>query len=213
MGTINQGVTGGFSGKVGTVVGGNWNGIDYMRSTAASYSDAKSSPQLNQRAKFYAIIQFLKPLKGFLRIGFKKRAVNMTAFNAATSYNMANALKGTLPTYEIDYSKVLVSQGKLPGALNPTAVSSSVAEIRFTWDNNSGKINAMANDNAVLVVYNPIKQDALWVVAGQTRIIGSQTFTLPASFSGDEVQCYLSFQNASQSLISDSQFVGSLVVM
>ena len=32
MGTINKGILGGFSGKVGNVVGGTWKGIDYMRS-------------------------------------------------------------------------------------------------------------------------------------------------------------------------------------
>lgn len=32
MGTIKKGILGGFSGKVGTVVGGSWKGISYMRS-------------------------------------------------------------------------------------------------------------------------------------------------------------------------------------
>jgi hypothetical protein len=31
MGIIKQGILGGFSGKVGNVVGGTWKGIDYMR--------------------------------------------------------------------------------------------------------------------------------------------------------------------------------------
>jgi len=212
MGRINHGISGGFSGKVGTVVGATWNGIDYMRSIESGRTDAKSTAQQNQRAKFLTIIQFLRPLKGFLPIGFKSRAVNMSPYNAATSYHLASALKGTFPDYEIDYSKVMVSQGKLPGALNPIVVSNIANEIGFTWDNNSAKINAMGNDNAVLVVYNPAKQNALWVINGQTRISGSQTITLPASFSGDEVQCYLSFRKANQTVISDSQFVGSLRV-
>ena len=36
MGTIKQGILGGFSGKVGTVIGGSWKGISYMRSQAQS---------------------------------------------------------------------------------------------------------------------------------------------------------------------------------
>lgn len=213
MGRINQGLTGGFSGKVGTVVGGNWNGIDYMRSKESGRTDAKSIAQQNQRAKFLTVVQFLSPLKGFLPLGFKNRAVHMSPYNAATSYHLEKAITGTFPDYEIDYSKVMVSQGKLPGALNPTAISNSANEIGFSWDNNSAKIDAMGNDNAVLVVYNPVKQNAIWVVSGQTRIAGSQTITLPASFSGDEVHCYLSFQKANQTVISDSQFVCSLRVM
>jgi hypothetical protein len=32
MGTIKQGILGGFSSKVGTVISGSWKGISYMRS-------------------------------------------------------------------------------------------------------------------------------------------------------------------------------------
>jgi hypothetical protein len=213
MGTITNGITGGFSGKVGTVVGGNWNGIDYMRSRTASYSDAKSIPQLHQRAKFSAIIQFIKPLKGFLPVGFKSQAVNMSAYNAATSYHLENAITGNFPDYRIDYSRVMVSKGKLPGALNPAVVSSSATEIGFSWENNSSKIDAMADDKAVMVIYNPVKQKAIAILNGNSRRSGSQNINVPGSFSGDEVHCYLSFQNASQSVISESRFVGSLVVM
>ena len=42
MGTISKGILGGFSGKVGTVIGGNWKGIDYMRSKAASVSNPRT---------------------------------------------------------------------------------------------------------------------------------------------------------------------------
>ena len=213
MGTINEGIMGGFSGTVGTVVGGNWNGIDYMRSRGANRSDAKSTPQLNQRAKFSVIIQLLKPLKDFLRVGFKSRAVGRSAFNAATSYNMENALTGTFPDYQIDYSKVMVSKGNFPGALNPAAVSGTAAKIAFTWDDNSSKTYTMADDKAMLVIYNPVKQRAISIVGGNTRRSGGQSVTLPANFSGDEVHCYLAFQNAGRSLVSDSQFVGSLMVL
>lgn len=32
MATLNKGILGGFSGKVGTVVGANWRGLDIIRS-------------------------------------------------------------------------------------------------------------------------------------------------------------------------------------
>ena len=37
MGTIKQGILGGFSGKVGSVIGGIWKGISYMRGLALSH--------------------------------------------------------------------------------------------------------------------------------------------------------------------------------
>ena len=52
MGTISKGILGGFSGKVGTVIGGNWKGIDYMRSKAANHSKSLSTAQLEHWARF-----------------------------------------------------------------------------------------------------------------------------------------------------------------
>ena len=49
MGTINKGILGGFSGKVGTVIGGTWKGIDYMRSKSNRRSFVPSQKQLERR--------------------------------------------------------------------------------------------------------------------------------------------------------------------
>jgi len=213
MARINQGISGGFSGKVGTVTGGNWNGVDYMRSNESVSKNSNSTAQLNQRARLTTVVQFLRPLKEFLRIGFKNRASKLSAFNAATSYNLEHALAGSFPDYRIDYSNVRISQGKLPGALNPAAVACPSGEIRFTWENNSSAIDAMADDHAVVVIYNQTRKSVLSFTGGSTRLGGSQSVTLPASFSGDEVHCYISFQNVSQTVISDSRFVCSLIVV
>jgi hypothetical protein len=213
MARINQGISGGFSGKVGTVTGANWNGIDYMRSNESVSKNSNSTAQLDQRARLTTVVQFLRPFKEFLRIGFKNRASKLSAFNAATSYNLEHALAGSFPDYRIDYSLVRISQGKLPGALNPAAFAGPAATVGFTWENNSLAIDAMADDRAVVVIYNPVRQSALSFTGGSTRLGGSQSVTLPAHFSGDEVHCYISFQNASQTVISDSRFVCNLIVV
>ena len=212
MSTFNQGILGPFSGKVGTVIGGSWKGISYMRGIAASVSNPRTPAQLNQRAKFSTAIKFLQPLTSFLRIGFKNDAVKMSAFNAAMSYTVKNALTGTYPAFTIDYSKVYVSQGNLPGALNPTTVSATAGAVEFTWEDNSWEADASAEDQAVMVVYNPARQAAVSVIGGITRAVGAQTITLPDSFAGDEVQCYIAFINANQSVISNSQYVRGLIV-
>ena len=167
MGTINQGILGGFSGKVGTVIGGSWKGINYMRGKAASISNPQTEAQLDQRARFGAALKFLQPLTAFLRVGFKNYAVRMTAFNSAMSYNLNNALTGTYPDYSIDYASALVSRGSLPGALNPEISSTAASVIDFTWDDNSTDSNATTDDKVLLVVYNPAKQQAVTIVGGK----------------------------------------------
>ena len=212
MSTINQGILGGFSGKVGTVIGGSWKGISYMRSIPTSVSNPRTPAQVEQRAKFSAVGKFLHPLTAFLRVGFKSAAIKMSAYNAAMSFNLKNAITGIYPAFDIDYSKVLISQGTLPGALNPATVSATAGTVRFTWENNSWETDASTDDQAVLVVYNPAKQAAVSVIGAIARSVGSQTITLPNSFTGDQVQCYIAFQNANQSVISNSQYVSGLLV-
>ena len=52
MGKIKQGILGGFSGKVGTVVGSYWNGIFYMKGLPQSYKKGRSSSQKMQQGYF-----------------------------------------------------------------------------------------------------------------------------------------------------------------
>jgi len=103
MGTIKQGILGGFSGKVGSVIGGIWKGISYMRGLALSVANPQTDAQLAQRQKWAVTMHFLQPLTEFLKTGFKAYAVKMTGINAAMSYNIKNALTGTYPNFAIDY--------------------------------------------------------------------------------------------------------------
>ncbi len=71
MGNIKQGILGGFSGKVGTVVGSNWKGISYMRAIAPSIRDARTAKQLAQREKFKLVLGFLRSVQSYVRVGFR----------------------------------------------------------------------------------------------------------------------------------------------
>lgn len=86
MGKIRKGVLGGFSGKVGPVIGFSWNGISYMRSLPQHFNDARTPRQLQQRAKFNKAMEFLTPIKDYIRVGYNTYAVKKSAFNAAVSY-------------------------------------------------------------------------------------------------------------------------------
>lgn len=209
MGTIKQGILGGFSGKVGTVIGGNWKGIDYMRSKAASVSNPKTEAQLDQRARFGAALAFLQPITPFVRVGFKNYAVKMTAFNSAMSYNLNNALVGAYPDYAIDYNNALVSRGTLATALNALASSNDPNTVTFTWEDNSTQGNANATDQAMLLVLNPLKKEAVYVTNGAERSACSQTLTVPANYSGDAVECFIAFVSL-DGTVSNSKYLGEI---
>ncbi|MGE5429417.1 MAG: DUF6266 family protein [Methylococcaceae bacterium] len=212
MAKFVNGILGGFSGKVGTIIGACWNGIDYMRGLATSITNPKTLAQQEQRAKFSLIIAFLRPLTAFLRLGFKSAALKMSAFNAAMAYNVKNAVKGLFPAFEIDYTKVLVAKGPLAGILNPHPTSVTPGQLNLTWDDNMDEAYAMGDDRLYIVVINPLLKKAVSVIADETRLAGTGIVTLPEAWSGNEVECYAGFTNASESLISDSYYAGKVAV-
>lgn len=210
MGTIKKGIIGGFSGKVGPVIGSSWKGKPYMKGRPEKVANPRTQAQLDHRGKFASVIQFLSPMKAFLSAGFIEMAIDMTAFNAAMSYNYHHAVKGIYPGFSIDYSIVRVSQGTLAGALNPR-VSASEGQVHFAWQNNADNMEVMDSDKALLLVYSPNLQKAVSIVGGNTRDSASQSIALPEVFSGHTLHCYLAFQNKEATAASTSQYLGSIV--
>ena len=106
MGTIKQGILGGFSGKVGTVIGSSWKGISYMRGQAQHVKNPRSSGQMDQRTKFNLVLNFLQPNVPYIRIGYKSQAAKQTEFNAAMSYHciVAGGTDGHLLALPCDLS-------------------------------------------------------------------------------------------------------------
>jgi len=212
MGVIKQGILGGISGKVGTVVGGNWKGISYLRARPQSVKNPNTEKQQSQRTKFSVVLGFLKPFTGFLPIGFKALAVGQTGFNAAMSYNVKNAVTGTAPNFVMDYQSTLLSAGKLTGAVNPTVASANPAAIQFGWTDNTGTGNAKTDDVAVLASFFEDTGEAAYQISAIQRNAQVAELSVPANYSGKVAQCWLIFQTADGKDISNSQFVGSVTV-
>ena len=187
MGKIKQGLLGPVAGKVGNVVGATWRGIDYLRIMPANVNDPQTPAQMSQRTKFLLVLRFLQPLLDFLKIGFRGYAKGMSAFNAAMSYNLKNAVTGEYPDHEVAFADVLVSRGTLRSVSEATASSPAAQTIAVAWDDNSEMGNASASDNAMLVVFNADKMDVVWRLQSGTREEASAQMTVPASYVGDTV--------------------------
>lgn len=211
MGTIKQGILGGFSGKVGTVIGGSWKGISYMRSQAQSVKNPRTDGQLSQRSKFALALDFLKPLTDVVRTGFKLYANKQTAFNAAMSYTLANAISGDYPDYELNFASALISRGSLTSATNGAATSAN-GSVTVTWGDNTGVGTAKATDKALIAVLNADKGEAVTVSAGEARSTVTQTVSVPADWVGEEVQVYLGFISADAKEVANSVYLGAVTV-
>jgi hypothetical protein len=212
MGKISQGVLGGFSGKVGNVVGGTWKGIDYMRIKPANVTNPRTEGQVDQRSKFSTVLRFLQPMTDFLRVGFKLYANKMTQFNAAMSYNLNNAITGAYPNFMVDYANALVTRGNLSGAANGAASSPSAGDVQITWDDNSGSGSAQATDKALIVLLNTTRQEAVFTTAGPARSAGTETISVPSKYTGEDVEVFLGFISEDGSKVANSSYLGSVTV-
>ncbi len=211
MGTIKKGILGGFSGKVGTVVGSSWKGIAYMRSLPQNMKNPRTEGQVSQRTKFSIALSFLKPMTAFLRIGWKLYSNKQSPFNAAMSYTLANAIVGNYPDYEIDPSKVLVSRGALTPATNATATDGG-GNIAFTWYDNSGTGSAKETDKTLIAIVNLAKAEVITDIARTQRADTAQTAIVPADWSGDTVETYLGFMSEDGKEIANSIYLGSITI-
>jgi hypothetical protein len=212
MAKLKESVVGVLIGQIGQVVGAKWKGIAVLKIKPASVANPQTDKQLEQREKFKITMKFLQPLTQFIRTGWKNYAQGKTAFNSAMSYNVMNAIQGTYPTFTMDYPNVLVSKGNLPPALNQAAASAVAGTVLFTWTNNSDEMGAATTDTSLLVVYNPGKNQAVFFAGLAERADGTQAVTVPQSFSGDLVHCYMGFQTVDGFDLSNSKYAGAITV-
>lgn len=211
MRTYKKGILGSFSGKVGTVVGSSWNGIEYMRSLPKASHKAPTDLQMIQRTKLGMAIGFLQPISALINIGYKNLAVRQTPFNVATAQLLSDGITGVYPDLMIDYPKVLISKGNLTGAWGP-AITSEASKVNITWQDNTASGTAKPTDKAMLLVYNPVKSQYVFTMAGENRGLLADSMDLPADFLGDTVHAWITFISADKKTVSTSLYISEIVI-
>ncbi len=212
MGTFSRGLLGGFKGKVGSLVGSTWKGVEVLRSKAGVRKSDFSPEQLQQQAKFTLIIKFLRPLAPWLNQVYGAPADRMTGFNKATAYNMLNGITGEYPDYRINYRMISLGQGYLPNAGSAAAGSPTTGKISVSWKDNSGDGRAGPADKAFVALYCETLNR--WILNQNAAVRGDRTFSLDDPlFAGKAVQAYLGFVSANGKQVSTSLYAGEANVL
>lgn len=212
MGKYKKGILGAFSGKIGTVVGSSWKGIEYMRSLPRPSTKAATDQQMIQRAKFALVSAFFRSASALINMGYQSLAQGKSGYNVATSDFIADAIIGTYPDFEIDFSKVLFSKGTLTGAYGVNAVSES-GSVKVSWDDNSNSGTAKASDQIVILVYNPDKGQFVYDInTGALRSAAEDTLLMPVEFLGDTVEVWVAFMTPDKKIFSTSMYVGQVLI-
>ncbi|MFI2744345.1 DUF6266 family protein [Zhouia sp. PK063] len=212
MAYFSKGILGGFSGKVGPVVGLRWRGKDILRSLPQRSNKPPTAEQLIVRQKFGLVIKFLYPLRSILGTYFGKPQGDKSRNNMATSYHIKDALVENEGTYELDYSKVLISKGEMQGLQGVNCTAGAGNTLDLTWDDNSGQGMAQPTDSLFVICYNPENAWYEFFVPAAVRSDAMVTLTLPDIFTDLSVEVWATFANETQKFAATSTYLGAFTI-
>ena len=170
MGKIKQGILGGFSGKVGTVVGSYWNGIFYMKGLPQSYKKGRSSSQKMQQGYFKELVTLSMSLSNEdLEFIYPKKPKGMTR---------RNLLVKQLASYAavLDKSKTV-----------DLTVAAHRSDLQISWEAVTYYRDQHPEDYPVILVAN-ITQQQLFLIASPVMMksSGKQSFEVELKPYGRE---------------------------
>lgn len=212
MATVDKGVLGGFSGKVGSVVGFQWRGITVMRSLPQKNNRPPSEAQLLLRQRFRLVMGFLTPLKPIVTRFYEEAQGSSSPFNLATSYHLKQAVQLVDGAYVVDYPKVLISKGYLAW-MEATGLSAEPGgNLSLSWEDNSGQAFASEDDKLLVSVYAPALNKFELFIPAALRADQAVTLSLPPSFSGQQIQCWATFVTHTEKAAATSTYLGSVTL-
>lgn len=212
MAKIKQGILGGFSGRVGNVVGSSWKGIGVMKSLPLSVANPKTTGQVAQRTKFSSCLAIAQSYTtGIIKKFWNRFAVKMSGFNDFMSNNVGNFAADGTPTY----ANLLFSKGAIgvqPILSTEASLSHGTADI--TWDHSDLPENATNDDIMNVAIINETKgeQDE-YALDTYKRSDDTMTVPFPATWElGDTLHFYLISRRTDGTVVSDTAYATSDVV-
>lgn len=203
MAKIPQGILGGLKGRVGNIVGGDWKGINYIRSMPLSVANPNTTLQQAQRGAFTQVVLVARLLLANLVATYwDPFARGMSGYNSFIKQNIGAFLTSGLDVPGDFYS----GRGILTGVKDLVVTADDTAgTVTFTWVNNSGLGDALATDEAVFLWYN-VDQDYWYFdnAAASLRSAGTDDMTDSTLVTGDTIEGYMFFVRPDVSKISDS---------
>jgi len=210
MGRLINGLFGGFHGRVGNLVGYTLKGKHVIRMIGKSNKPLTAARKANCE-KMKVVNEILKPSIQAIRAGFRLAVVgtDKNEYNEAVSYNKKNALQGAYPNISLDYTKVLMSMGSLPVAVNPS-ISQNGREITFNWEISASPASEYHTDRAMLVIYFPDIKETCCNLIGSKRVEGKDVLVISHEHVNERMEAYISFMKDDGKKISNSAYAGSL---
>lgn len=199
---IRRGILGGFSNKIGNIVGTSWKGIAIMKSLPLSVANPRTTAQTTQRQAFASaskigsalLASIIKPL-------WDRFAQQESGYNAFVQENIG--IMEELGLFAPD--SLVISKGKM-AALDPlTATGNATADtITFTWSTVLPDAFSAASDLVYVVIAKDLSLDQRGYATGILRSAGTATISYTGLLLADQVWVCLAFKRADGTVVSNT---------
>ncbi len=209
MARIFKGILGGFSGKVGNIVGSTWRGIDVIKSLPKKVNRVPSEKQAAIRFKFAKAISFLKPITDIINMGYQDHLLtDRTAFNEAISNLMQVDMIGDGLIKHFDLSKIKLSKGSLDvlHKLKVERDATNNKNLQLTWETPAGEPKKRGDDLVHLVFYDPATNKFVTPPPFK-RMDKSVRFLLEDELGLIDINLWVFVSDEDRREVSNSQFI------
>lgn len=212
MGIIKQGILGGFSNKVGAVVGAGWKGIATMRSLPQSVANPRTTAQVANRTTFAQLaVLGSSVLPTIIQPLWNRWAKKMSGYNEWLSVN--KKLLDDSASIAAFIPNAVFANGDLSASATAGTISSAGA-VSITFDTTLLNAHDAATDEAYVVIgISPAVAQSLsdmktyGFATGVARSAGSVSVNVDALESGDFAVAYLMFRSKDGVYRSTTSFI------
>lgn len=182
MGVIKNGITAGFSGNVGNVIGSSWKGVAYMKSRPQKVKNPRSVGQVSQRTKMKNLVQLAQTfLSAWIQPLWNGAKAKMSGFNAFVMENIQAESDAGL----IDNSKVIGATGPMASVpITAATYTAGTKTVAVTFPTTLDGELQSANDIAYVLVIDPTTNKGQGA-HGALRSTGNISVVLPADIAAN----------------------------
>lgn len=205
MGKIKQGILGGFTGKVGGVVGSSWKGIATIKARPISVANPKTAAQVGQRSKMSNTVAFAKViLADIIKPLWDRFSGQKSGYNAFVQRNIS-LFENAMPSPAAD---LVISEGKMAAtSLTTCALNGSMDALRLAWTDDSGEGFKLATDMLYVVFVNKTKGYVVPLASGAIRSDALVDIPLDLEINApDTMYVYTAFRRADGTVVSQSNY-------
>lgn len=202
---IRRGILGGFSNKIGNIVGTSWKGIAVMKALPLSVANPKTVGQVSTRNKFKGASQLGSVLlANIIKPLWDRFAQQESGFNAFVKENFDKFDEDG----EFGAEFLTMSMGKMTATITASRIAHAATDIAtITWATTLLDQYQLSTDLAYIALYNPTLKQWFFNTGTVLRSAGTATISITGTNVGDNIDYYLSFKRADGSVVSNNSAI------